>query len=171
MSLFNFGKRLLKKYVKPALGTIAGAVNPVLGAVVQAGQGMGGTVGSTPPYMQQAAFPVSAIGGALKALPRVLPGAGAIGGTIARTVGTVGRTGLRKWSARAIRAAGYVTSGYLVYDAAGNLIGEKARRHINPLNPKALNRAIRRVCSAKSISRKIESLTAGKPCRTRRRKC
>jgi hypothetical protein len=76
--------------------------------------------------------------------------------------------GVRKWSKRAATAAGYIVTGGLVYDSAGNLIGQATTRRINPMNHRALNRAIRRVCAAKKISKKIEKLTGGG---TRRKVC
>jgi hypothetical protein len=100
-------------------------------------------------------------------------GAAAIGTAISRRVG---RRGLQVVSKRAARALGYVTLGGLVYDLAGNLVGETSTRRMNPLNAKALNRSIRRVCAAKKISKKIEKLTGTSPrrkavCAPRARKC
>lgn len=111
----------------------------------------------------------------------------ALGGIAARTLPAVGRavgTGVAfarrllntpggKWTRKAIRDAGLVVTGGLVFDAAGNLMGSVARRRMNPLNARALRRAIRRVKSARGICRDVESMLprrkAAAPCPPRKR--
>jgi len=84
-------------------------------------------------------------GPALPAI-RSLPGAGAVGGAvrIGKTVGKV---------------AGTAATGAILYDAAGNIIGQRKRsKRINPLNHRALNRALRRVCSAKNLADRLNAI-------------
>jgi len=146
------------------VGVIAGAAGSILAAKQAAVQPMG-MVGTLP-----------ALGGVVRALPtalpRVLPGIGAATRTIG---GAVARGGIRKWSKAAAKAAGYTIVGQAIYDAAGNLIGHTSRRRINPLNHRALSRAITRVCSAKKIVKKIEKLTGGTKrrvsCATKGKRC
>lgn len=108
------------------------------------------------------AFVAGALPRAVGALPRVLPGVGAVGGTIARGVGRAVTSGAaRKWSKRAAKLAGYAIIGAGVYDSMGNLVGTAARRKINPLNHRALDRAVRRVCAAKKVLKRVEKLTGG----------
>lgn len=85
-------------------------------------------------------------GPALPAI-RSLPGVGSVGPAIR----TVGRT--------AGRVVGAAATGAVLYDAAGNLVstGKRSRR-INPLNHKALNRALRRVCSAKGLADRLNAI-------------
>lgn len=61
--------------------------------------------------------------------------------------------------------AGTVAGDYL-YDAAGNIIGQKQRhRRMNPMNVKAARRAIRRVKAARKILRNIEKQLPKAACR------
>jgi len=86
-------------------------------------------------------------------LPAVLPGAGAILG------GVAGRIGMRG-IARTV-AGGAV--GAAIFDAAGNLIGYgKKRRRINPLNYRALKRALRRVEGAHNAMKRVGRITVKK---------
>lgn len=86
-------------------------------------------------------------------LPAVLPGAGSIIG------GVAGRIGLRGVG-RAV-AGGAV--GAAIFDAAGNLIGYgRKRRRINPLNYRALKRAIRRVEGAHNAMKRVGRITIKK---------
>lgn len=85
---------------------------------------------------------------ALAVIPKVKPGAGLV-----KTVAAVG--------------AGTV-AGDAIYDAAGNLIGYKQkRRRMNPLNPRAARRAIRRVKSVRKMLHNIEKQLPKQKC-TRR---
>lgn len=64
--------------------------------------------------------------------------------------------------------AGGTIAGEAIYDAAGNLIGYKQRRRrMNPLNPKAARRAIRRVKSVRKMLHNIEKQLPKQKC-TRR---
>lgn len=80
------------------------------------------------------------LGGGAKQLPRVLPGAGAIGGTIAG----MGRGSILRKGAGILGAGVGFEAGSR---AAGALFGrkQKKRRRMNVANGKALNRALRRV--------------------------
>lgn len=65
--------------------------------------------------------------------------------------------------------AGGTIAGEAIYDAAGNLIGYKQkRRRMNPLNPKAARRAIRRVKSVRKMLQGIEKQLPKQKCPTRR---
>lgn len=146
------------------VGAIAGVAGSVLAARNAAVQPTG-MVGALP-----------ALGGVVRslpaALPRVLPGVGA---AVGRGVSAIAKGGFRKWSKAAAKAAGYTIVGQAIYDAAGNLVGHTSRRRINPLNHRALSRAITRVCSAKKIVKKIEKLTGGTKrrvsCATKGKRC
>lgn len=65
-------------------------------------------------------------------------------------VGTISRT--------AASAAGYILIGKYYYDQAGMLVGVKTTRRLNPLNHRALRRAIRRVKSARKICNQVEKI-------------
>jgi len=94
-----------------------------------------------------------AIGGAVT---RTLPGIGRVGGAV---VGAAGRA-VRSPVGRAIGAA---ATGAAIYDAAGNLLGyQKKRRRINPMNWRALNRALRRVEKAKKAAKRINAVSIRK---------
>lgn len=133
---------LLKKVVKVA-GKLANKAGPVA-SMIPGPIGVAGRVVTGVATAGAAISGAKAIGGlarSLPALPRVIPGVG-----------------------KAVKMAGKVASaaatGYFIYDAAGNLIGtRKKHRRLNPMNHRALNRAIRRVCAAKKIAKKIEKLT------------
>lgn len=169
-SIGKFAKRVVKKaaplasFIPGPVGAIATAGGSVLAARKAAVQPMG-MLGTLP-----------ALGGIARTLPtvlpRVLPGVGA---AVGRGVSTVARGGIRRWSKAAAKAAGYTIVGQAIYDAAGNLIGHTSRRRINPLNHRALSRAITRVCSAKKIVKKIEKLTGGTKrrvsCNTKAKRC
>jgi len=61
--------------------------------------------------------------------------------------------------------AGGTIAGEAIYDAAGNLIGYKPRRRrMNPLNPKAARRAIRRVKSVRKMLQTIEKQLPKQKC-------
>lgn len=122
------------------LSTAISAVRGVKGAAAAAG-GMGIVAG------------LPAIGGAVA---RTLPGIGrvgsAVGGAVTRVAGS-----------RVGRAVGAAAAGVAIYDAAGNLLGyQKKRRRINPMNWRALNRALRRVEKAKKAAKRINAVSIRK---------
>lgn len=82
-------------------------------------------------------------GAAKKALPRVLPGAGVLGG-IGGGITGIGRGSILRKGAGVIAAGAGFEAGSR---AAGALFGgqRKKRRRMNVANGKALNRALRRV--------------------------
>jgi len=61
-------------------------------------------------------------------------------------------------SRRAAEAAGWILVGKYYYDQAGMLMGTKVSRRLNPLNHRALRRAIRRVKSARKICNMVEKI-------------
>lgn len=86
-------------------------------------------------------------------LPTVLPGAGAIIG------GVAGRIGMGKIGRAVVGGA----VGAAIFDQAGNLIGYgKKRRRINPLNYRALKRALRRVEGAHNAMKRVGRITVKK---------
>ena len=183
MSLFSGLKRIVKKAVPIASGFLTGGIGGAVqgaisktssqrvlpgGGLVNTGMSTAGIFGGMPsfggPPMSRASM-LPAITGIARAI-----GPGAIAGAV-----RLGRRGLQIISKNKAKALGYIITGGLVYDAAGNLMGETSTRRMNPLNHRALNRAIRRVCGAKKISKKIEKLTGTGTRRARcapaRRKC
>lgn len=110
----------------------------------------------------------TAAGGGLVAA--ALPALPAIGGAVARTLPGIGRvaTGVggavtRAAGSRVGRAVGAAATGVAIYDAAGNLLGyQKKRRRINPMNWRALNRALRRVEKAKKAAKRINAVSIRK---------
>lgn len=65
----------------------------------------------------------------------------------------------------AAAAAGWIAVGSYFLDASGNVVGVRTSRRMNPLNHRALRRAIRRVKGATKICREVERITGS---RTRR---
>lgn len=105
------------------------------------------------------------IGRAIFGRPTVAATLPAVGTAVVRTGGAVVAAGRRflntpggKWTKRAIRELGLIVVGGLVYSAAGELLGSTARRRMNPMNARALRRAIRRVKSARGICNDIERM-------------
>jgi len=113
---------------------------------------------------------------------RSLPGIGATAVSAGRGVISAGRGLIQRYprSARVLRDLGLFAVGGLVYDAAGNLMGQRApARRINPMNVKAMRRSIRRVKAGRKICAEIDRMlpkrraaAACAPAFTRRkRKC
>lgn len=150
---------LLGKLAKPIrqIGKMALSRTPIGAAAVTAyGALKAAKAPSQPQYLP------GGMGGMMLGLSTLpaLPGVGrAVAGGATALVKAARSPTVRKWSKRAIDAAGAILIGEAVYDAAGNYLGQRSRRRINPMNHRALNRAIRRVCAAKKISKKIEKLT------------
>lgn len=173
MSLLKRLGKVVKK-VAPVASFIPGPIGAIgkVASVVGASKAAMNIPGTS-------SFIAASLPRAVGALPRVLPGAGAVGGAIARGVGAIGSRAVmgaaRKWSKRAAKLAGYAIIGAGVYDSLGNLVGTVQRRKMNPLNHRALDRAVRRVCSAKKVLKKVEKLTGGSKrsvaCAPRRKKC
>ena len=76
------------------------------------------------------------------------------------------------------RVAGAAATGAILYDAFGNprkmrKDGKpfKQYRSMNPMNHRALNRALKRVCSAKDISDRLNRIDIKKPPGSRKHKC
>lgn len=159
------------KFAKKALRTVAPLIPGPIGAIAgiatqmpQRGRGMpsmtGGGFPQLPriPTTTQAGIGLPSIIPKLPGMVRSLPGVGAVGGAVARGAQAIARSpAARKWSKRAIQAVGGYTIGSAVFDAAGNFLGHRARRTMNPLNPKAARRAIRRVKAVRKLCHSIES--------------
>lgn len=132
MSLFS----KIGKFVGKAVKTVAPFIPGPIGAVAKV-VGAGSAV----------AGGVAAMGRALPAV-RSLP---AVGKTIGRALPRIGG------------AIGTVATGVAIYDAAGNYLGNKKRsRRINPLNNRALMRALRRVEKVKSTMKRVNAITIRK---------
>lgn len=124
-------------------------------------------------------------GGTMRAQPFPMPGGGmmqtaalgalpAIGSAVARLPGPV-RTAARgtfgKITREVAKALGYTIVGNQVLDQFGNMVGQVSkRRRINPLNHRALGRAMTRVCAAKRVCERVDNITKPKPKR-RSRSC
>jgi len=124
------------------VGKVANVASFIPGPVGVAGRVVAG-VGA-------AAGAVKAVGAVRKALPalpavgRALPGIGKVAGKVGSAVGAA-------------------ATGYAIYDAAGNFLGNKRRsRRINPLNYRALNRALSRVEKAKHAMKRVNAITIRK---------
>lgn len=179
MSLLKKAFKGIKKVVKRA-APLASMIPGPIGAIGKAATVFGGIGGGFGGGGTTQMSMLPALPGVIGSVGRVaLPGIGrAVGGAVTAVGRRVSKRGLTVLSKKAIKQAGYFVVGGLIYDAAGNLIGETAKRRMNPLNHRALNRAIRRVCSAKSISKKIEKLTgsgtrrrSGAACKPSRKRC
>lgn len=108
-------------------------------------------------------------------------GASKIAGTAMQVVGPGGRA-LTKYAGPILRGAGRVAgaaaTGAILYDAFGHprkmrKDGKpfKLYRSINPMNHRALNRALKRVCAAKDISDRLNRIDIKKPPGSRKHKC
>lgn len=165
MSLLSKIGKFAKKAVKTVAPFIPGPIGTIAGiatSLPSRGRGMPSIAAAVPQLPRIPSTMQAGIGGAI--IPRAgqmirsLPGIGAVGGAVARGAGAIARSpGVRKWSKRAIQAVGGYTVGSAVFDAAGNFLGHRARRTMNPLNPKAARRAIRRVKAVRKLCHSIES--------------
>ena len=135
--VFKAGKKLIGK-IAPLAGVIPGPVGAIGKAV-----GMIGTAGAVGGAMAGAGRAV------IPAVGRTLPGIGKIGGAIVRSP-----------VARGVAAG---AAGSAIYDAAGNYLGQRRRsRRINPLNHKALKRAMTRIEKSKQLVKRLNSITIRK---------
>lgn len=133
---------LFKKIIRGAgklIGKAASFVPGPIGTVAKVATGIGAAAG--------AARAASKVGGGLQHLPavRALPGIGTISSTARRVAGGAARVG------------GTVATGAVLYDQFGNPMRRRSKR-INPLNHKALNRALRRVCKAKTLADRLNAI-------------
>lgn len=88
-----------------------------------------------------------------RATSQVIPGVGR----------AVASGSVRRIGGRVLAAAGTVATGAAIYDAAGNLIGNRKRsRRINPMNHKAAMRAVRRIEKAKKFMSRLGHITIRK---------
>lgn len=131
MSLLGKVAKFAGKVVKKVAPFIPGPIGTIAKGVAAVG-----AIGATArPF-------IGSVGRGMKALP-ALPGVG--------TVVKIGR--------QAGKIAGGVATGAIIYDAFGNPMGRrKAYRRINPLNHKALNRALKRVCKAKGLADRLNAI-------------
>lgn len=179
MSLFKKLGRAIRPLAGAALGVVGGAFGGPAGAAI--GSRIGGVIAQRgrgrsvpfPAVQGIAALPV------LAGAARILPGLGRIGSTIGR----VARTPAARRVGRVAGAIGTVVSGGLILDAlTGEVVGRRRSKRINPMNVKAMRRAIRRVKGGRKIAQEIERMlpkrrsTAATACppqfaRRTRRKC
>lgn len=165
MSLLSKLAKKAGKVLKKVAPLIPGPIGTIAGAVLNRGGG-GGTGAATTASMFPVALPpiAATVGRALPAIGRALPGIGRATGQAVGRVAGAGRALVRKYpkSARALAELGLFAVGGVVYDAAtGQPVGTVNRRRMNPLNARALRRAMSRVKSAKNICRQVEKLTGG----------
>lgn len=134
MSLFSKIGKVIGK-----VANVAKFIPGPVGTVARVAAGAGAIAGG--------AKAISVAGKALPALPaigRALPGIGKVAGRAAGAIGTV-------------------ATGVAIYDAAGNYLGQRKKgRRINPLNWRALNRALSRVEKAKTAMKRVNSITIRK---------
>jgi len=106
---------------------------------------------------------VTAIGagaGIVKAGSKVLPSIRALPG-----VGSVRAAlpAIRRVGGAAAGAVGAAATGVAIYDAAGNFMGTRKKgRRINPLNHRALTRALRRIEKVKHSMKRVNAITIRK---------
>jgi len=137
VSLFSkiakVGKNLISK-VAPLASLIPG---PIGTGIKAAGMlGMGSVAASTGRAV-------------IGAIPRALPGIGKIGGAV-----------MRSPTVRGIAAG---AAGSAIFDAAGNYLGQgRRKRSINPLNYKALKRAMSRIERSKKLTKRLNAITIRK---------
>jgi hypothetical protein len=133
---------LFKKIIRGAgkiVGKAAGFIPGPVGAVARIGTVVAGAAGAS-----------KALSKGLPAV-RSLPGVGAIGKAVPRIGGKV------------LAGAGTAATGVAVYDAVGNYMGQRKKsRRINPLNHRALKRAIRRIERSKDIMKRVGAITIRK---------
>lgn len=151
MSIFRKIGRALKK-AAPIMAAVPGpigAVGKIASGALGGGMAMHAGAGMFP------ALPT--IGGAVV---RSLP---SVGGAVVRSLPGVGAAVGRVATGRIGRAVAGGAIGAAIYDAAGNLIGyRKKKRRINPLNHRALSRALRRVEAAKKTCSRVNRITIRK---------
>lgn len=156
----KFAKRAVRK-VAPLASMIPGPIGAAAGV-------LGAVTAKRPPISEFGSMSIlpalpslpAAVGGAVRALPRILPGAGRAAGSVMQGV----RRAVGSQAARRVgRAVGVAATGVAIYDAAGNLLGyRKKRRSINPMNWRALNRALKRVEKAKKAAKRINAVSIRK---------
>lgn len=155
MSLLKKLGRSLRPLAGAALGVVGGAFGGPAGAAI--GSRIGGVIaqrghGRSVPFPKVqgiAALPV------LAGAARILPGLGRIGSTIGR----VARTPAARRVGRVAGAIGTVVSGGLILDAlTGEVVGRHRSRRINPMNVRAMRRAIRRIKGGRKIAQEIERM-------------
>lgn len=173
------------------LATAAGTLQQV-GAVLQGGAiplpgsipGFGGAIPlpmpsslpaivSTPKALPMSIAPTSSLpafpggGGIVKTgLPvaAAIAGGAAIVRSQAPRLLAAGRALLPKVNKKVAAALGWATVGGLAVDAAGQVQGRVGGRRMNPLNPKAARRAIRRVKAVRKLCTKLESALPKRKC-------
>lgn len=172
--------KALKPVAGLALTAFGGPVGAIAGGLLAASSKPKGAGPPALPSLPEMAMSLTGYTQAAGALPaitgaatRVVPGAGrAAGGIIRGATGAyeVGKAAgrlvktpvgyLKKYGKKAGEAAGWITIGGYWLDQAGNVVGKRSTRRLNPLNARALRRAITRVKSAKRICNEVERITA-----------
>lgn len=157
MSLFKKATKLLGKVAGkvaplakliPGKGTLIAAG---LGAISQATSRGSAALTQGATMSMLPALPAAG-GRAVAMLPRVIPGAGKIISG-----------GKRILSSRAVKAIGTAATGVAVVDAVGNIVGTRRKsRRMNPMNWRALNRALKRVEKAKKAAKRINAVSIRK---------
>jgi len=144
------------------LATAAQTLQMVGGAVQGGGiPGLSTFMPGAPQVGGLPSFPMLPSGGASSGgiVKTGLPVLAAAGTALVRAAPAIvagGRAALARISPKVAKALGWATVGGLVYDAAGNLQGKASTRRMNPLNPRAARRAIRRIKSVRKVCNSIE---------------
>jgi hypothetical protein len=158
---------LLGKITK-GVGKLISKAAPLASAIpgpIGIGATVLGTVLSKTPKATQAGM-LPALPAVIGAGARVLPGLG-------RVVTTAGKVA----GSRVGRAVGAAATGIAIYDAAGNFLGTRKKyRRMNPMNYRALKRAVKRIKGARKFVKLIDKV--GGPvhksrgaCAPKRRSC
>jgi hypothetical protein len=159
---------LLKKITK-GVGKLVSKVTPLASMIpgpIGIGASVLGSVLSKTPKVTQAGMALPMLPAVIGAGARVLPGLGRIGTTVGKVVGS-----------RVGKAVGAAATGIAIYDAAGNFLGTRKKyRRMNPMNYRALKRAVKRIKGARKFVRLIDKV--GGPvhksrgaCAPKRRSC
>jgi hypothetical protein len=170
MSLFKKLGKVLKAGVK-AVSLAAPFIPGPLGAVAKGISTIAGQVSGirTPPsmaYVQSTGPARPGIGMGMNQggfFPAVLP---AIRAGLPAVVGAgraIAKSGVVRFTRQQIKQLGLFIAGGFVVDSLGKVYGQAPkRRRMNPLNARALNRAINRVYGANKICKQVHQITGGK---------
>lgn len=119
------------------------------GYAIQTMPGVGATPMYTPPYMPSlSSIPAASTAALLPALPS-LP-------SVVSGIGTAISLARKALPAATAIGGGAAVMDYVIDKATGMMRPKKKYRRLNPLNPRAANRAIHRIKSLRKITAKIE---------------
>lgn len=129
------------------LGKVFKAAGKVVKSALPLVPGPIGTIAKTVAGITAGTAAIKTIGSVGKTLPAI----GSIGKAVLPGIGKVAKV------------AGAAATGYAIYDAAGNFLGNRKRsRRINPMNYRAANRALKRIEKAKKLMDRLGRITIRK---------